>query len=89
MLEKMEETPIVSPNAPSKDLIEYFGIVFPEFDRDRVHISDIKKIVKWFNFLNERNLLSLEDETEETDTAEKEEVSETIEEKDAETLDKK
>jgi hypothetical protein len=37
-----------------------------------VHISDIKKIVKWFNFLNSRGLLKdkVEETTEETEKAE-------------------
>ena len=37
----------------------------PEHDRDKVLISDIKKLTKWFSFLHERNLIT-EEEAEET-----------------------
>lgn len=71
MLEQIEDNPPVNPNAKPDDLREYFADVLPDFDRDQVSSGDIKKVIKWFNFLNERNLLSLEKETvEETKDAE-------------------
>lgn len=70
MLEKYETVPPVATNAASDDLYEYFGEVLPTFDRDRVNVSDIKKVVKWFNYLHERNLLSLEEETDNTKSEE-------------------
>ena len=71
MLEQIEDNPPINPNAKPDDLREYFADVLPDFDRDQVSSGDIKKVIKWFNFLNERNLLSLEKETvEETKDAE-------------------
>ena len=32
-------------------LKEFFAVVVPEYDRERVHDSDIKKAVSWFNAL--------------------------------------
>lgn len=38
----------------SKDaLAEYMGQILPNFDRDRVYPSDIKKLVQWYNILVE------------------------------------
>lgn len=37
--------------AKSEELREYFGEVLPTFDRDRVHDSDIKKLIQWYNIL--------------------------------------
>ena len=37
-------------------LKEFFGVVIPEYDRERVHDSDIKKAVSWFNMLVEAGL---------------------------------
>lgn len=34
-----------------KELRDYFGEVLPEYDRDRVHDSDIKKLIQWYNIL--------------------------------------
>ena len=43
----------VNPKA-SKDALEaYFFSVLPNFDEDRVYLSDIKKIIKWYNLLVE------------------------------------
>ncbi|MCM1028732.1 MAG: DUF5606 domain-containing protein [Alloprevotella sp.] len=32
-------------------LRDFFGEVVPEFDHDRVHTSDIRKILQWYNLL--------------------------------------
>ncbi len=60
MLEQQEDNPPVDPNAPAEQLQEYFADVLPNYDRDRVFTGDIKKIIKWFNFLNEQGLLQAE-----------------------------
>ncbi len=36
----------------SKDqLFDYFAEILPNFDRDRVHPSDVKKLIQWYNIL--------------------------------------
>ena len=37
--------------ASGKELQDYFTKVLPEWDRDRVHTSDIKKLLQWYNIL--------------------------------------
>lgn len=37
--------------AAGDELREYFAKVLPDFDRDRVHNSDIKKLIQWYNIL--------------------------------------
>ena len=37
--------------ASGKELQDYFTKVLPEWDRDRVHNSDIKKLLQWYNIL--------------------------------------
>ena len=37
--------------ASSDELRAYLEEVLPDFDRDRVHISDIKKLLSWYNIL--------------------------------------
>ncbi len=34
-----------------------FGILFPQYDRDRVYTSDMKKMIKWYGILESYNLL--------------------------------
>lgn len=40
------------------ELTAYFNLVLPEFDKERVHNSDIKKLLTWYNILQENNLLN-------------------------------
>jgi hypothetical protein len=78
MKAKLEETPLPSEKDASPTLRNYLINILPEHDRDRVHISDIKKMIKWFNFLNSRDLLQeavVEEKTEgEAETAVEEKV---------------
>ena len=41
----------ISPKESADKLKAYFGEVLPEWDRERVHVSDIKKALSWFNIL--------------------------------------
>ena len=51
-------------SAPEK-LKNYFGEVLPEYDRSRVYVSDIKKVVHWYNLLVQFDLLKFEEATSE------------------------
>ncbi|MBT8189858.1 MAG: DUF5606 domain-containing protein [Saprospiraceae bacterium] len=62
MLEQYEENPPVSPKAEQYKIEEYFESIIPDYDEDRVSINDMKKVIKWFNFMNERGLLISEEE---------------------------
>jgi len=46
------------------ELKEYFDKILPEYDRNRVYTSDMKKIIQWFLLLNEKDLLNFEEEEE-------------------------
>ena len=37
--------------ANNDELREFFGEVLPDFDRDRVYPSDIRKLIQWYNIL--------------------------------------
>ena len=53
-LRDKENGKVVSLNwrkASAKELQAYFGEVLPNFDRDRVHNSDIKKLLQWYEIL--------------------------------------
>ena len=53
-------------NAPSsksadKELQAFFAKVLPDYDRDRFHLSHMKKVVTWYNILKEHASLDFED----------------------------
>lgn len=62
MQDQAEDNPVPATTAKPTELREYFLDVMPNHDRDRVHISDIKKVVKWYTFLVKRDLLNLPEE---------------------------
>lgn len=49
--EGCKEASINYKKVPGKELRAYFKEVLPEFDEDRVHDSDIKKLLQWYNIL--------------------------------------
>ena len=46
-----KEASINYKKCSSKELRDYFASVLPNFDQDRVHDSDIKKLLQWYNIL--------------------------------------
>lgn len=73
MLDQMEDNPPPAVKSSKDVLRDYFTDILPNHDKDMVHISDIKKAIQWFNFLNERDLLKQTEEVEKETEDEKEE----------------
>lgn len=57
MKTQINDNPPVDANASSDELKAYFEQILPTYNKEQVYVSDIKKIIKWFNYLNERDLL--------------------------------
>lgn len=64
MLDNASKMEVPQANASHKDLQKYFEVIIPNYDRDRVFHSDMKKVIKWYNFLNERGYLTAADTAE-------------------------
>ena len=54
----------------NNSLKAYFAEVLPNYDRERVYVSNIKKVLAWYNILIEHNLIDLEENNEEEKQAE-------------------
>lgn len=65
--EKSEKCPLNYKKASSSELREYFAEVLPTYDRDRVHDSDIRKLIQWYNILVENGITDFEDDLEPTE----------------------
>lgn len=70
--EKENLGPAISHKESGSKLHEYFAEVLPDYDKERVYDSDLKKLFQWYNILQKAGLVDL-DRPEEV---EKEEVSE-------------
>ena len=44
-------TEFTHKDATNDQLVEFMAAAVPNFDRDRVHMSDIRKLVQWYNIL--------------------------------------
>ena len=53
--------------ASGTELFSYFGEVLPTFDRDRVHSSDIKKLLQWYDLLVANGISDFEESMKPTD----------------------
>ncbi len=61
----------VAANSKADDLRKYFKEVLPNYDEDRVHPSDMKKMINWYNLLINANIEfdKVEEVEDETETA--------------------
>ncbi len=48
----------VGPKEGKDKLEEYFFDILPNYDEDRVYASDIKKVIQWYNLLQDKELLN-------------------------------
>ena len=58
MQEKEGELAPLDPTSDPKEIRGYFEQVFPGLDEEKVHGSDLKKMLKWYAILKSNELLS-------------------------------
>lgn len=63
--EQKDSYPPADPKSDNETLKAYFEKVLPDYDQEKVHMSDIKKFVKWFSILDEKGILKTEVEEKE------------------------
>jgi len=70
--EKEDGGEAISHKSSADELKNYFSGILPGYDRDRVYVSDIKKVVQWYNLLHKLEMLNFEEEEEDKTNEEKE-----------------
>lgn len=65
MFDKANGEPILNHKEATEKIQAYFNDVVPEYDKDRVYVSDMRKIVQWYNLLVGKQLLNFEEEQKE------------------------
>jgi len=51
MQQQQEDNPAPNHNESKDRLFDYFEDVLPTYDKDRVHASDVKRLLKWYHFM--------------------------------------
>ncbi len=78
--EKEQGGTAIDPKSGNETLKTYFSEVLPEYDEERVYVSDIKKVFSWYNQLHELGLLEV---TEKKDEDKDSEFADDTEDEDA------
>lgn len=52
----------VQVKADNDSYKEYMASVLPDYDRERVYVSDIKRVINWYNLLVEKGLDDFKEE---------------------------
>ena len=66
-LENGKKSSIDYKKASGDELRDYFAKILPSFDRDRVHSSDIKKLIQWYNILVENGITDFKEKMKPTE----------------------
>ena len=56
---KENEKQSISHKVSEEKLTTYFTEIVPDYDTERVYISDIKKVIQWYNSLQNAGLIEL------------------------------
>ena len=58
------------PDAKSADaeLVKFFAEVLPDYDKEKVHTSDIRKAIVWYNLLQKTDIFTAKEEEKKDDT---------------------
>lgn len=75
MQKQKDSNPPINPNATNDELRAYLATIIPAFDRGRVNVSDIKKLIKWYNILEEFDVFKRPETGEEAKTTIKKETN--------------
>jgi Domain of unknown function (DUF6852)/Domain of unknown function (DUF5606) len=77
-----DRKPMLNPkSASSEEIKALFEKILPDYDREAVYVSDMKKVFGWYNFLLEKDMLDFSEEEKQSDgsdekTKEKTEIKE-------------
>lgn len=61
--EKENYAPAIDHKASDEEIKKYFAAAIPEHDAERVYLSDMRKIISWYNLLQKADLLKQAPET--------------------------
>ncbi len=72
--ENGELASIDAKKSTGDQLRTYFAEILPDFDRDRVYVTDIKKLISWYNILVTNGITDFEAEETAAEATEAEEA---------------
>ena len=71
IFEKEKGGKAIDPKSDENALKAYFALVLPNYDKEKVYASDMKKVVNWYNILLDNGMMTFEEEKKEGETEDK------------------
>jgi hypothetical protein len=68
----LEGDKALSHKSSADELKDFFDDAIPEYDKERVYVSDIKKVIQWYNLLHDKDMLDFTEEENSGDEGEEE-----------------
>lgn len=62
--------PAIDHKSDDKTIVAFFSSVLPEYDKEKVYVSDMRKIIFWYNLLQKNNILNFDETTEDSENSE-------------------
>ena len=60
----------VGKKSTDSEIKDYFEDILPDYDKERVYVSDMKKVISWYNTLLEKDLLNFEEKKQQEENSE-------------------
>ncbi|MDR1006094.1 MAG: DUF5606 domain-containing protein [Bacteroidales bacterium] len=60
----------IDSTAAEADIRSYMEEILPTYDKEQVHLSDMRKLFLWYNILNDKKMIDLEQSEEQTEQSE-------------------
>ncbi|MEA3444766.1 MAG: DUF5606 domain-containing protein [Bacteroidota bacterium] len=60
--EHLNKGEAISHKSSGNELKKFFTEILPEYDKERVYVSDIKKVIQWYNLLLSEEMIDLEED---------------------------
>ncbi|HWY34223.1 MAG TPA: DUF5606 domain-containing protein [Nitrosopumilaceae archaeon] len=68
VFDKEQGAKCIDNKADEKEIIAYFSAILPDYDKERVYVSNMRKLFSWYNMLQETgNLKKKEENAEKTE----------------------
>jgi hypothetical protein len=48
----------INHKSSKEDIVAFMERILPDYDQDRVHIGDIKKVIQWYHILIDKDILN-------------------------------
>ena len=62
VFDKEKGGPAVDAKADDKAIEKYFAEILPDYDKDRVYVSNMRKLISWYNILQANDALKKKEE---------------------------